>query len=165
MANITTETDFTLQQDSYASFDALTLKQLMKQRLNDGGVYTDQTFEGSNMSSIIDVIAFSYHTLLFYLNRTSAETMFTDATIYENMNRIVKLVDYKPKGYQTSLLPFNVDVNLKGYYKKNYWLGVSYRSSTDIIAILGIKVDNKPPKDFIADVKAGKYDSQLNEEI
>jgi len=111
MANITTETDFTLQQDSYASFDALTLKQLMKQRLNDGGVYTDQTFEGSNMSSIIDVIAFSYHTLLFYLNRTSAETMFTDATIYENMNRIVKLVDYKPKGYQTSLLPFNVDVN------------------------------------------------------
>tara|TARA_R110002167_G_scaffold3116_1_gene15005 strand:+ start:523 stop:2346 length:1824 start_codon:yes stop_codon:yes gene_type:complete len=111
MANKTTETDFTLQQDSYASFDALTLKQLMKQRLNDGGVYTDQTFEGSNMSSIIDVIAFSYHTLLFYLNRTSAETMFTDATIYENMNRIVKLVDYKPKGYQTSLLPFNVDVN------------------------------------------------------
>lgn len=111
MANTTTETDFTLQQDSYASFDALTLKQLMKQRLNDGGVYTDQTFEGSNMSSIIDVIAFSYHTLLFYLNRTSAETMFTDATIYENMNRIVKLVDYKPKGYQTSLLPFNVDVN------------------------------------------------------
>lgn len=44
MANTTTETDFTLQQDSYASFDALTLKQLMKQRLNDGGVYTDQTF-------------------------------------------------------------------------------------------------------------------------
>ncbi len=30
---------------------------------------------------------------------------------------------------------------------------------------LGIKVDGKVPRDFIADVKAGKYDSQLNEEI
>ncbi|MFH2094246.1 MAG: type IX secretion system membrane protein PorP/SprF, partial [Bacteroidota bacterium] len=27
------------------------------------------------------------------------------------------------------------------YYMKNYWLGVSYRSSMDIVAILGIKVD------------------------
>lgn len=30
---------------------------------------------------------------------------------------------------------------------------------------LGIKVDGKVPRVFIADVKAGKYDSQLNEEI
>ncbi len=30
---------------------------------------------------------------------------------------------------------------------------------------LGIKVDNKPAKEFIADVKAGKYDSVLKEEI
>lgn len=30
---------------------------------------------------------------------------------------------------------------------------------------LGIKVDGKAPRDFIADVKTGKYDSQLNEEI
>ena len=60
------------------------------------------------MSSIIDVIAYSYHLLLFYLNQTSAESMFTDTTIYENMNRIVKLIDYKPKGYQTSLLSFDL---------------------------------------------------------
>lgn len=30
---------------------------------------------------------------------------------------------------------------------------------------LGVKIDGKVPRDFIADVKAGKYDSQLNEEI
>ena len=29
---------------------------------------------------------------------------------------------------------------------------------------LGIKVDGKKPRDFIADVKAGKYDAQLKEE-
>ena len=30
---------------------------------------------------------------------------------------------------------------------------------------LGIKVDGKPPREYIADAKAGKYDSVLNEEI
>ena len=102
-------TDFSLPRDSYAAFDAKSLKELIQTRLNQGGVYTDQTFEGSNMSSIIDVIAYSYHLLLFYLNQTSAESMFSDTSIYENMNRIVKLIDYKPKGYQTSLLSFNLN--------------------------------------------------------
>jgi len=30
---------------------------------------------------------------------------------------------------------------------------------------LGIKIDSKPAREFIADVKAGKYNNQLNEEI
>lgn len=101
-------TDFNLPRDSYAAFDAKSLKELIQTRLNQGGVYTDQNFEGSNISSIIDVVAYSYHLLLFYLNQTSAESMFSDTNIYENMNRIVKLIDYKPKGYQTSLLSFNM---------------------------------------------------------
>ena len=101
-------TDFNLSRDEYTAFDAKSLKELIQTRLNQGEVYTDQNFEGSNMSSIIDVIAYSYHLLLFYLNQTSAESMFTDTSIYENMNRIVKLIDYKPKGYQTSLLSFNM---------------------------------------------------------
>ncbi len=104
-------TDFNLPRDSYAAFDAKSLKELIQTRLNQGGIYTDQNFEGSNMSSIIDVIAYSYHLLLFYLNQTSAESMFTDTSIYENMNRIVKLIDYKPKGYQTSLLSFDLTVS------------------------------------------------------
>ena len=110
MANETL-TDFTLPKKSYASFDALTLKQLIKDRLNEDGVFTDQIFEGSNISAIIDIIAYSYHTLLFYLNQTSNETLFSEASIYENMNRIVKLINYKPIGFQTSLLPFKVTAN------------------------------------------------------
>ena len=104
-------TDFTLPKKSYASFDALTLKQLIKDRLNEDGVFTDQIFEGSNISAIIDIIAYSYHTLLFYLNQTSNETLFSESSIYENMNRIVKLINYKPIGFQTSLLPFKVTAN------------------------------------------------------
>lgn len=104
-------TDFKLARNSYATFDALTLKQLIRDRLTQGGTFTDQNFEGSNLSAIIDVIALSYHYLLFYLNNTSSQTMFNEATIYENMNRLVKLIGYKPVGYKTSLLSFEATAN------------------------------------------------------
>lgn len=107
MANEISKTDFPLQQNAYAAFDAQSLKSLMLDQLNRGGVFTDQIFEGSNFNSFLDVIAYSYHVLLFYLNKTSSESLFSQAEIYENMNRIVKLIDYKPIGYQTSLLSFN----------------------------------------------------------
>ena len=101
------DTDFTLPRDAYATFDALTLKKLIKQRLTEGGIFTDQDFEGSNLSSIIDIIAFSYHMSLFYLNQTASEALFDEATLFENINRITKLIGYNPTGYKTSVLSFN----------------------------------------------------------
>lgn len=100
-------TEFGLSTDSYAAFDAVTLKALIQDRLSESNVFTDQVFEGSNLSSIIDIVAYSYHTLMFYLNRTSSESIFTEAQLYENVNRIVKLLNYNPTGYKTSVLTFD----------------------------------------------------------
>lgn len=104
-------TDFKLAKNSYASFDALTLKQLIRDRLNQGGVFTDQNFEGSNLNAVMDIVALSYHYLLFYLNNTSSQSMFNETSIYENMNRLVKLIGYNPTGYKTSLLSFQALAN------------------------------------------------------
>ena len=104
-------TEFKLSRNSYATFDALTLKQLIRDRLTEGGTFTDQNFEGSNLNAIIDVVALSYHYLLFYLNSTSSQAMFNETTIYENMNRLVKLIGYNPVGYKTSLLSFEATAN------------------------------------------------------
>lgn len=100
-------TEYNLKPDAYLAFDATTLKQLLIDKLNESGVFTDQNFEGSNMSAFIDVIAFMYHVLLFQLNRTASESMFSQAELYENVNKIVSLLNYKPTGYQTSLLQFS----------------------------------------------------------
>ena len=105
----TQNTEFKLQSNAYAAFDATSLKRLIIDRLNAGGTFTDQNFEGSNLGSIIDVIAYSYHVLLFYLNKTSTESLFSEAELYENMNRIVKSIDYKPIGFQTSTLSFEAN--------------------------------------------------------
>jgi hypothetical protein len=101
------DTDFSLPRDAYTTFDALTLKKHIKQRLTQGGVFTDQDFEGSNMSSIIDIIAFSYHLSIFYLNQTASEALFDEATLFENINRVTKLIGYNPTGFKTSVMSFN----------------------------------------------------------
>ena len=102
-----TSNQFDLPFNAYAAFDATTLKSLMQQRLTQGGVFTDQIYEGSNFNSLLDIIAYSYHVLLFYLNKTASESLYNQAQLYENMNKIVKALNYNPIGFQTSILNFN----------------------------------------------------------
>jgi len=98
--------EYNLPQNAYVNFDALSLKAFMIEQLNKSGKFTDQNYEGSNISSLTDILAYFTHVLLFYCNQTASET-FSQATIYENMNKIVKLIDYKPTGKQTSLVSLN----------------------------------------------------------
>lgn len=106
--NIDNFTDFKLPKDAYLSFDANSLKELIIERLNENEAFTDQNFEGSNFSAFIDVVAYMYHVLLFYLNTTSNESTFTTATIYENMSKLVSNIGYKPLGDQTSILDISL---------------------------------------------------------
>lgn len=99
--------EYSLPQNAYANFDAVSLKQFIIEQLNKNSTFTDQNYEGSNMSSLIEILAYYTHVLMFYLNQTSSESSFSQATIYENMNRIVKLIQYKPTGKQTSLVSIN----------------------------------------------------------
>jgi len=41
----------------------------------------------------------------------------------------------------TERTPAQADINIRGIYKDNYWVGLSYRSSNDIIAMIGLKID------------------------
>jgi hypothetical protein len=133
--------EYKLPKDAYANFDALSLKEFIIQRLNENPQFTDQNYEGSNLSSFIEIIAYSYHVLLFYLNQTSSETLFSQTALYENMNRIVALLGYKPTGKQTSLLSVNcvADAALPiGSYKikrYSYFLidGIQYTVLDDFV--------------------------------
>ena len=116
--------EFNLAKDTYASFDAITLKQYIKERLTENSLFTDQNFEGSNLSALTDIFAFTYHILLFYLNQTSSEAMFDQAQLYENINKLVKLIGYKPEGPKSSIVSFNAtassDLPVGAYGIKRY---------------------------------------------
>lgn len=113
------EQNFPVQFNEYAAFDALSLKSLMQDRLTTNGTFTDHIYEGSNFNNLLDVIAYSYNVLLYYLNQTGNEGLFSSSQIYENMNKIVKLVNYKPFGPTTSILNYNATASeglLPGVY-------------------------------------------------
>jgi hypothetical protein len=99
-----------LNKNSYVSFDATSLRDLLIDRLNRGKVFTDQNYQGSNLSSLLDVVSFTFSTLMFYLNKTSSESMFSESQIYENMNRIVKILNYNPIGRLGQTVPYKIIV-------------------------------------------------------
>ena len=140
-------TDFDLDSNAYAAFDATSIRDLIIERLTDQNIFTDQIFEGSNISSMIDIVAYSYHVLLFYLNRTANESMFSESQIYENMNRIVKLLNYKPVGYQTSTL--SIDTTAKAALSTGFYTIPRY----SFVDIDGVKYS------FIKDISFSKTTS------
>lgn len=102
-------TEFNLQRNAYAAFDAVSMKQLITNRLKNSNLFSDISFEGSNISGVVDIVAYSYHVLLYYLNQTASETLFSQTELLENMNKLVSLIAYKPNGKLTAGL--NVSVN------------------------------------------------------
>lgn len=133
-------TEFNLPRNAYAAFDATSMKQLITNRLKNSGIFPDIDFEGSNISGLVDVLSYSYHVLMFYLNQTASDTLFSQSELLENMNRIVSLVSYKPNGpitasvkfdaYGSSSLPVNA-YNIKRYSRINV-NGISYSLNRDI---------------------------------
>jgi hypothetical protein len=105
-SNSTDSLNLDIKKNEYVAFDAVSLRDFIRQRLTDSGLFTDQYFEGSNIAAINNIIAYSFHTLMYYLNQTSTESMFSESQIYENINRIVSLINYSPVGNQTSTLSF-----------------------------------------------------------
>lgn len=92
----------------YLKFDAASIKNLINKKLSEDSTFTDYVYDGSNLSIFIDIFSNMFQVLMYNLNHTAAESMFSDTQIYENINRLVKFIGYNPRGYSTS----NVDVNL-----------------------------------------------------
>lgn len=102
----------TNDKNSYIAFDATSINNMLIKKLNESEIFTDQNFQGSNLSSLLDIISYTFSTLLYYLNKTSSESMFSEAQIYENMNRIVKILNYNPKGKMAQTVNFKMLASL-----------------------------------------------------
>ena len=133
-------TEFNLPRNAYAAFDAVSIKQLITNRIRNSGIFPDIDYEGSNINGLVDIIAYTYHVLLFYLNQTASDSLFSQAELFENMNKIVSLIGYKTNGNNTSTL--NVNVSADSSLPKNTYTikrfsnltirNVTYSFNTDI---------------------------------
>lgn len=91
----------------YRLFNATDIKSFIIRQLSssDNPVFKDVNYFGSNMNAFIDTIAVVLQQLLFHLSLNTAETTFANAQLYESMNKLSSLLNYKPYGKQTSILP------------------------------------------------------------
>lgn len=64
------------------------------------------------MNTFIDTISVLLQQLLFHLSLNASETAFSTAQLYESMNKLSSILNYKPFGKQTSILPVNIQVNV-----------------------------------------------------
>ena len=95
----------------YLKWDAESIQELLRRKLLDSGLYTDQLYPGSDTKILIDLFAWTFDVLTYIMNNAAADSLFADTQLYENLNRIVKLLSYNPHGYLTSSSQFKIGIN------------------------------------------------------
>ena len=126
--------DTTPSAQNFSLFEATSIKQFLIEQLNAGGVFTDQKYLGSNLNAFVDIISAMLQQIQFHYNTAATENTFATASLYENMNKLTSLLNYKPTGKQTSILP----VAIKSL------LGLSNVTGTFVIPRYSYIVYNKP---------------------
>lgn len=76
----------------YLKWDAQSIQDLLRKRLIESGIITDQLYPASDTRILIDLFAWTFDVLTYMLNNSAADVLFSDTELYENMNRLVKLL-------------------------------------------------------------------------
>lgn len=98
----------------YLKFDASDIQELLRRKLLEADILTDQLYPGSDTKIVIDLFAWTFDVLTYMLNNAASDSLFSDTYLYENMNRLVKLLSYNPIGYRTAQCQFQISVNNAG---------------------------------------------------
>ena len=100
--------------NSYSLFNATNIKNFIINQLKTGDnpIFTNVDYLGSNINAFIDIIAVMLQQILFNFSLNASETSFSNAVLYESMNKIVSLLSYKPFGKQTTMLPVRYTIDI-----------------------------------------------------
>ena len=106
--------------NSYALFDATDIKSYIINQLSssENPVFSGASYLGSNMNALIDVLAVMSQQILFHFSVNTSESSFATANLFESMNKLVSILNYKVMVKQTSMLPVRFTINA-GNFRKN----------------------------------------------
>ncbi len=96
----------------YLKWDAESIQELLRRKLIESGLLTDQLYPGSDTKIIMDIFAWTFDVLTYMMNNAAADVLFSDTQLYENMVRLVKMLSYNPLGYRTSQCEFKISPNM-----------------------------------------------------
>ena len=92
-------------------FDSI--KTNLKKFLRQQDQFTDYDFEGSNLSSILDVLAYNTYITSYNANMVTNEVFIDSATLRENVVSLARNIGYVPRSRTSSrsVISFEVDVS------------------------------------------------------
>jgi hypothetical protein len=99
---------------NFTNLDFNQIKTSIRDYLRSNSNFTDYDFEGSNLSTIIDVLAYNTYISSYNANMVSNEVFIDSATLRENVVSIARSIGYTPKSRIASKanISFFVDTSL-----------------------------------------------------
>ena len=82
---------------NFANLDFDQIKTSIKDYLRSNSNFTDYDFEGSNLSTIIDVLAYNTYITSYNANMVSNEVFIDSATLRENVVSLARNIGYTPR--------------------------------------------------------------------
>lgn len=97
---------------NFSNLDFADIKKSIKDYLRSNSTFTDYDFEGSNLSILIDILAYNTYISSYNANMLSNEVFIDSATLRENVVSLAKNVGYLPRSVTSSKsrISFIVDV-------------------------------------------------------
>ena len=99
---------------NFANLDFDQIKQSITEYLRSNSNFTDYDFEGSNLSTIIDALAYNTYITSYNANMVSNEVFIDSATLRENVVSLARNIGYTPRSSTSARanISFFVDTSL-----------------------------------------------------
>ena len=96
---------------NFSNLDFDQVKTSLKDYLKANSTFTDYDFEGSNLASIIDLLAYNTYITSYNANMVSNEVFIDSATLRENVVSLARNIGYLPKSRKaaSATISFFVD--------------------------------------------------------
>ena len=103
---------------NFTDLDFDQIKTSLKDYLRENSNFTDYDFEGSNLSSIIDVLAYNTYINSYNANMISNEVFIDSATLRENVVALARNIGYTPRSTTAAKAIISFFVNTTGFSTK-----------------------------------------------
>jgi hypothetical protein len=99
---------------NFANLDFDQIKSTLKEYLRNNSNFTDYDFEGSNLATILDVLAYNTYITSYNANMVSNECFIDSATLRENVVALARNIGYNPRSRKASVAYVSFFVNTDG---------------------------------------------------
>jgi hypothetical protein len=99
---------------NFTNLDFDQIKSSIRDYLRSNSNFTDYDFEGSNLSIIIDTLAYNTYIASYNANMVSNEVFIDSATLRENIVSLARNIGYVPKSVRSSKANISFSVGVEG---------------------------------------------------